>query len=476
MSMRRWKAVALAVSVIASTLGSLAGPASMAAAFWPGAVSSGGAVSLGWHVAVGAGDGAPAVVRPCGGRGRNRRGLWWSSDRAGWRSWGRPRGRAGRPGRGVVGRRAYRRLRPRWRQPAVADMDRLWRLSVVGMVEAGRRPRGVGLLPDRTSGRPAASTSSCWGPTAWSISGPGPVPAGARPGCPVGAPPPGAAAIGRRRRRGVPAGSTFSCGAGTTGCGRGSGPGPAGRAGSSLPAPRQGCWPRLPAPARGVPVCSTSAPPDCLVRGTDGHVYQTTWDGGWCPWSAVGSPHDVIVGAPGLVTTMQQRPYALRAGARTTAVTDSFPATRWPPWPPPPRRGPAAAGIAGFTVVDLATDEVDRAASPNADPHRVGHQGSHRHGPDRYRERRGAGLTAGEQAALRTDDHPIRQQRRHALWNEVGGDNVIDLMWAWVPPRPHPIRVAPGDSPRPPAVTSRSCWPGWPKACSAHQAPMRSFR
>ncbi len=48
-------------------------------------------------------------------------------------------------------------------------------------------------------------------------------------------------------------------------------------------------------------------------------MYQTTWDNGWSPWTSIGSPHDVIVGAPGVVTTRQFAAYALARGTDNRA-------------------------------------------------------------------------------------------------------------------------------------------------------------
>ncbi|MDQ6614455.1 MAG: DUF3152 domain-containing protein [Actinomycetota bacterium] len=52
-----------------------------------------------------------------------------------------------------------------------------------------------------------------------------------------------------------------------------------------------------------------------FARGSDGHVYQTTWDGVWAGWVAVGGPQDVIVGGPGVATTLQLEPSVLARGA-----------------------------------------------------------------------------------------------------------------------------------------------------------------
>jgi hypothetical protein len=56
-----------------------------------------------------------------------------------------------------------------------------------------------------------------------------------------------------------------------------------------------------------------------FIRGTDGHVYQTTWDAGWSPWAAIGTPWDVIIGAPGVFTSMQFAPYVLGWGTNNRA-------------------------------------------------------------------------------------------------------------------------------------------------------------
>ena len=169
-----------------------------------------------------------------------------------------------------------------------------------------------------------------------------------------------------------------------------------------------------------------------FVGGTDGHVYQTTWDTGWSPWAAIGAPHDVIVGAPGVVTTMQQGPYVLARGtddrcygffvseplAALAASTSAWAATR--------------AGITGFTVIDLATDEVDkggladtqiRSASVIKVPIAMALMA--------MANAQGRALTSGEQSALRLMITQSDNNAATQLWNEVGGNNVIGLMRAW---------------------------------------------
>jgi beta-lactamase class A len=54
-------------------------------------------------------------------------------------------------------------------------------------------------------------------------------------------------------------------------------------------------------------------------RGTDGRVYQTTWDAGWSPWAAVGSANNIIIGAPGVSTSAQFAAYALVRGTDSRA-------------------------------------------------------------------------------------------------------------------------------------------------------------
>ncbi len=50
------------------------------------------------------------------------------------------------------------------------------------------------------------------------------------------------------------------------------------------------------------------------VRGTTGHVYQTTWDTSWSPWTPIGAPQDIITGAPGTFTSRQFASYVLVRG------------------------------------------------------------------------------------------------------------------------------------------------------------------
>jgi hypothetical protein len=49
-------------------------------------------------------------------------------------------------------------------------------------------------------------------------------------------------------------------------------------------------------------------------RGTDGRVYQTTWDAGWSSWALVGAADNIIIGAPGVSTSQQFAAYALVRG------------------------------------------------------------------------------------------------------------------------------------------------------------------
>jgi beta-lactamase class A len=56
-----------------------------------------------------------------------------------------------------------------------------------------------------------------------------------------------------------------------------------------------------------------------FVRGTNGHVYQTTWDLSWSPWAQIGHSYDVIVEAPGVSTTNQFAAYALGRGTNNLA-------------------------------------------------------------------------------------------------------------------------------------------------------------
>ena len=56
-----------------------------------------------------------------------------------------------------------------------------------------------------------------------------------------------------------------------------------------------------------------------FVRGTNGHVYQTTWDAAWSPWAPIGAPQDMIIGAPGVFTSLQFAPYILGRGTDNRA-------------------------------------------------------------------------------------------------------------------------------------------------------------
>jgi Beta-lactamase enzyme family len=99
-----------------------------------------------------------------------------------------------------------------------------------------------------------------------------------------------------------------------------------------------------------------------FTRGTDGHLFQTTWDssgnGSWTSWALVGRPTDAIVGAPAVPTTLQLMPYVLARGA------DNLCYAFYPDDPLPGRANAMSAfaasraGIAGFTLVDTATGEV----------------------------------------------------------------------------------------------------------------------
>ncbi len=50
----------------------------------------------------------------------------------------------------------------------------------------------------------------------------------------------------------------------------------------------------------GAPVLLT-----VFVRGTDGHLYENTWDNVWSGWAIIGAPYDVIVGDPATMTSVQ---------------------------------------------------------------------------------------------------------------------------------------------------------------------------
>ena len=199
------------------------------------------------HVAVVVGtDGGLVVVQRPGGVevfGGSPGGAWWGI---------RPR-RRGPTGVSTCSCAVATTGCGRYGQPVAAVSGRAW-LKPVGDEGCWRPP-----LPLPAGGR-AAWTCSCWAPTAGSISGSGTVSSWGRSWVAVGAPPPGASSDRPGAASWGPGRLDVFVRGGTTGCGRGSGPGPAGRAGSSLQAPRQGCWLRPPAPARGVPVCSTVDP------------------------------------------------------------------------------------------------------------------------------------------------------------------------------------------------------------------------
>ncbi len=167
------------------------------------------------------------------------------------------------------------------------------------------------------------------------------------------------------------------------------------------------------------------------VRGTTGHVYQTTWDTSWSPWTPIGAPQDIITGAPGAPTSSQARPYVLGRGtddrcyvfyiddplAERAQATSAWAAAR--------------AGLAGFTVIDLSTGEIDqggyadaqiRTASVIKVPIAMALM--------KMVESQGRPLTAAEESALQLMITQSDNNAATELWNEVGGNNVIGLMRA----------------------------------------------
>ncbi len=434
MSMRRWKAVALAVSVIASTLGSLARPASMAAALAPGPFPA--AVPF-------RSDGtlrsAPATVhQPSFGHvavvvGTDG-GLWWASDRAGWRSLGAPPG-------GLLGDPAA----ASWADGRIdifvrGGDNRLWQIWTAcggcqwsgwlkpvgdqGVLASSPSvtSRAVGRLDVFVLGTTGwiyqrSWNGSSWGPSWVAVGAPPPGASSDRPGAASWGPSRLDVFVRGRDNR---LWQRFWTGAGWTGWLQP----PGTQAGVLASAPSASPW--------GAGLLDGQPRLTVFVRGTDSHVYQTTWDNGWSPWTSIGSPHDVIVGAPGLVTTMQQRPYVLARGtddrcygffvsdplAALAASTSAWAETR--------------AGITGFTVIDLATDEVDkggladtqiRSASVIKVPIAMALMA--------MVNGQGRALTSGEQSALRLMITQSDNNAATQLWNEVGGNNVIGLMRAW---------------------------------------------
>ena len=167
------------------------------------------------------------------------------------------------------------------------------------------------------------------------------------------------------------------------------------------------------------------------MRGVDGHVYQTTWDTGWSQWARIGAPQDFITGAPGVFTSRQFAPYVLVRGPTTAAyaffVSDPLAdrAATTSAWTA--RR----AGIAGFTVIDLTSGEIDeggfaevqiRSASVIKVPIAMTLMA--------MVNAQGRPLTSGEQSALRLMITQSDNKAATQLWNEVGGNNVIGLMSA----------------------------------------------
>jgi hypothetical protein len=166
-----------------------------------------------------------------------------------------------------------------------------------------------------------------------------------------------------------------------------------------------------------------------FVRGTDGRAYQTTWDAGWSQWAALGTPQNFIVGAPGVVTSMQEQPYVVARGtdnrcyaffasdllAARAAATSIWATGR--------------AGIAGFTVVDLATGEIDQGGYANAQIRtasviKVPIAMALLAMVDAQRR----SLTPAELSALQLMITQSDNNAATELWNEVGGANVIGLM------------------------------------------------
>ncbi len=62
-----------------------------------------------------------------------------------------------------------------------------------------------------------------------------------------------------------------------------------------------------------------------FVQGTDNHLYQTTYDGGWSVWNREGAPGDVFRGPPQAPSTLRSQPYVLVQG------TDSMCYAFFPP-------------------------------------------------------------------------------------------------------------------------------------------------
>jgi hypothetical protein len=164
-------------------------------------------------------------------------------------------------------------------------------------------------------------------------------------------------------------------------------------------------------------------------RGTDGRVYQTTWDAGWSAWALVGTADNIILGAPAAPTTMQQLPYVLARGTDNRCyaffVSDllasrAAAASAW---------AAARAGVAGFTVIDLATGKMDQGGFANTQIRTA----SVIKVPIAMAlmamvNRQGRGLTPTEQSALQLMITQSDNNAATQLWNEVGGANVVGLM------------------------------------------------
>jgi hypothetical protein len=166
-----------------------------------------------------------------------------------------------------------------------------------------------------------------------------------------------------------------------------------------------------------------------FVRGTDGRAYQTTWDGGWSPWTALGIPQNVMVGAPGVVTSLQEQPEVVVRGTDNRcyafAVSDPLAgrAAAMSNW------AAGRAGMAGFTLVDLATGEMYQGGYANAQIRTA----SVIKVPIAMAllamvDAQGRTLTPAELSALQLMITQSDNNSATALWNEVGGASVIGLM------------------------------------------------
>ncbi len=259
-----------------------------------GALPRGGAVPPRRGAALGAGHRAPAVVGHAAFVVGTDGALWWATATLGWTSLGRaPAGHRRRPGRGVMGRRPHRRVRPRRRQPAMADLDHLRRLRMAlagPSRSASRRHPGVvahrhqlGTGPPRRvrAGHRRAVLSAVLGHDRLErcLAGPGRS-AGGR----LRRPPPAAASWGPDRvdlfARGTDNRLWQSYWTGPAWTGWIQPPGTeTGDAGIR---------------AGGQPMGGTARIQlSVFVRGSDGHLYQTTWgDGAWAGWVGVGAPSD----------------------------------------------------------------------------------------------------------------------------------------------------------------------------------------